>query len=149
MQTGYVSRSSSKGRLWVHMAFKVKYCHKIFDFANIKTRCEQIFTEVAAENNMEISQIGFDKDHVHMSLDVGIKAIPEVSKLFKGTSGRKLLKEFPWLKQQYFWGSGMWNPGTFFDSVGRDKEQIDRYVANQGKSRNQSRLTNFINSTSL
>jgi len=149
MQTNYVSRSSSKGRLWAHIVYKVKYCHRIFDFYDIKTRCEQIFLAVAENNQLEISQIGFGSHHVHMDIDLGIKSVPEVAKLLKGTSGRKLLEEFPWLKKKYFWGSGLWNPGTFFDSVGRDKEQIDKYIANQDKSKSQFRLTNFINSTSL
>ena len=123
--------SSSIGRAVFHMSFKVKYCHKIFEFRQVKQRCEEIFIEVAVAHKITITEIGFDKDHVHLVVDIGLKSIPEVAKLLKGTSGKLLLKEFPWLKKQYFWNSGLWSPATFFDSLGRNIQEVSNYVKSQ------------------
>ena len=32
----YVGRCSTKGRLWTQIVFKVKYCHNVFDFEDMK-----------------------------------------------------------------------------------------------------------------
>ena len=131
-----VRRSSSVGKLVVHLGFKAKYCHKIFVHKEIQQRCKEIFYEVADAHGILITEIGFDKDHAHIVADIGLKSIPEVAKLLKGTSAKFLLREFPLLKQQYFWGSGLWSPIVYFDSVGRNLEDISSYVRNQGLPRN-------------
>ncbi|MBI5061759.1 MAG: transposase, partial [Candidatus Aenigmarchaeota archaeon] len=64
-------------------------------------------------------------------------------KWFKGTSGRKLLKEFPEIKRKYFWGSGFWGSQSYIDSVGRNPEIIKNYVKNQGRQRKELSLKNF------
>jgi len=131
---GSVSYSSSIGRNAMHMGFKVKYCHEIFNDTQVEKRCAEIFREVGEKYGLIIDEIGFDRDHVHIDVDGGPNYAPkDIAKLLKGTSGRKLLKEFPYLKKKYFWGSGMWNPSYYFDGVGsRTKEEIDGYIRNQG-----------------
>ena len=128
--------SSSLGTLTVHVSYKIKYCHKIFKYDRIKARCEEIFLEVAEEYGFIIVEIGFDEDHVHLIIDAGVKySMDEIAKLLKGTSGRKILAEFPELKKAFFWKSGMWNPVIYFDSVGeKTNEGASHYVAMQGYS---------------
>ena len=83
MQIGQISDSysSSIGNNCLHLCLKIKYCHKIFE-----------------EYGIKIYETGFDIDHVHMDVDGGPNYAPkDLAKLFKGTSGRKLPKEFPFL----------------------------------------------------
>jgi len=129
--------SSSLGAMKAHVTYKTKYCHKIFRFPEIKARCLEIFTEVSARYQFIIEEIGFDDDHVHLVIDVGVRySISDVTKLLKGTSGRKLLEEFPLLKKTCFWGSGVWSPAIYFDSVGeKTEESALHYVRMQGFSR--------------
>jgi len=129
-----VSYSSSIGKNTLHMGFKVKYCHKIFNDKEVEKRCAEIFKEVSEKYGLILDEIGFDRDHIHIDIDGGPNYAPKhIAKLLKGTSGRKLLKEFPYLKKKYFWGSGMWNPSYYFDSIGsRTKKEIDTYIRNQG-----------------
>lgn len=142
----YVSRSSTKGRLWAQIVFKVKYCHNVFDFENIKADCELLLTEAARKGGIEVSTIGFDRNHVHLDVDIAIKSIPEIAKALKGYTAKRLFTKHKWLKARYFWGSGFWNPGTFFEGVGRySKEQLDRYVRNQGLPKTQSTLGQYLN----
>jgi putative transposase len=129
----FVSYSSSIGRLELHISFKVKYCHKVFNSDLVKNRCKQIFDEVASKNSIVIKEIGFDQDHVHLIVQLNPSmSVSQAAKLLKGTSGRKLLQEFPYMKSKYFWGSGLWSPTVYFDSIGQDPEQISNYVRNQG-----------------
>jgi putative transposase len=127
----------------MHIGFKVKYCHEIFVYKQVKDLCEKIFLESAKDLDIEIIEIGFHKNHVHMIVDMGIRSIPEIAKCLKGRSGKKILKKFPWIKKKYFWGSGVWNPATFFDSVGNNRKRIREYVRNQGKNSVQVKLTAF------
>ena len=123
--------SSSVGRAMFHIGFKAKYCHKVFGFEKVRNRCKEIFLGVAETHKIAIYNIGFDDDHVHFKADIGLKSIPEIAKLFKGTSGYMLLKEFPELKRKFFWGSGLWSPVVYFDSVGQNNEIISDYISSQ------------------
>ena len=125
--------SSSVGRNVLHMSFKVKYCHEIFNDVQVEKRCEEIFKKVSEEHRWFLREIGFDKDHVHITIDAGTKGPEDVAKALKGTSGRKLLTEFPYLKKTCFWGSGLWSPTIYFDSLGeRTIVEMDDYTRNQG-----------------
>ena len=143
--------SSSVGRNLLHLCFKAKYCHPIFNDKEVEKRCEQIFREVSESYNWVVREIGFGSDHVHSTIDAGTKGPEDVAKALKGVSGRKLLAEFPYLKKQYFWGSGLWSPALYFDSIGeRTVAEMDHYVRNQRKeqrktpSPRQSKLDAFV-----
>ena len=118
-------------RLWVHMSFKVKYCHEIFKIEKVRNECQNIFEEISSEKNIELKSIGFDENHIHLISDLGHLSEPEVRKIFKGTSGRKLLKKFPWLKRRYFWGSGLWGRQYYCYAIGSDMNQLANYVKKQ------------------
>jgi len=146
----FIRGSSSVTRLEIHVSYKVRYCHKVFDFVEVKQRCQQIFFEVAALYSIKIIEIGFDGDHVHMDIQIrNTHRMCDVDKWFKGTSGRKLLEEFPEIKKEYFWGSGFWGDQGYGDSGGRDPEQIRNYVKNQGKGRPEKSLQCFVNTIGL
>ena len=131
--------SSSVGRNVLHLRFKIKFCHEIFNDKQVEKRCEEIFREVSKMRRWILREIGFDRDHVHITIDAGTKGPENVAKALKGTSGRKLLKEFPYLKKTYFWGSGMWSPAIYFDSLGeRTIVEMDNYTRNQGMPKHYS-----------
>lgn len=140
----FIKGSSSITRIELHVSYKARYCHKVFDFVEVKQRCQEIFFEVAALYNIVIKEIGFDGDHVHMDIQIrNTHRLCDVNKAFKGTSGRKLLAEFPQIKKKYFWGSGFWGAQGYGDSVGRDPTIIQNYVRNQGKNRKEKSLKAF------
>jgi len=127
--------SSSVGKNLMHVCFKAKYCHPVFDDSRVRGRCGEIIRETAARYGMEIREMGFDRDHVHLTVNAGPNHSPaSMAKALKGNSGHTLLREFPELKHRYFWGSGLWSPAYYFDSMGdRTSDEIDEYVRNQGK----------------
>jgi len=88
--------------------------------------------------------MGIDDDHVHFVLDVGLYPLPNIIKKLKGYTAKKILQDHPWLKKRYFWGSGLWNPSYYFDSLGRDIEELSVYVRNQGIPRSQRKLACYL-----
>ena len=66
-----------------------------------------------------------------------------MAKKLKGYVAKKLLKKFPWLKKQYFWGSGLWNPSYYMASP-KDVAALDRYLRKQKYfDPSQTHLTNY------
>lgn len=45
-----------------------------------------------------------------MIIDMGLYSKPEIAKKLKGFSAKSLLSFMPWLKRNFFWKSGLWNP---------------------------------------
>ena len=105
------------------------------EVAGVQERCEKIFREVESKEGFTLHEIGFDENHVHIDIDLGpTYTVADAAKKLKGASGRKLLSEFPQMKSKYFWGSGLWSPAVYFDSVGNQtSDEIGSYVRNQGK----------------
>jgi len=117
--------------IFVHMSFKVKYCHKVFEIKEFREACESCFKEVAVKYSVEIFVIGFDSDHAHAILDLGKYSEPDIRKWLKGTSGKKLLENFPEVKRKYFWGSGLWGRQYYCYSIGSDMNVLNNYVKKQ------------------
>lgn len=147
----FSSYSSSIGDLSAHLCFMPKYRHKIFKHKEVKDFCEGVFYQIAEEYGFSIEELGFDIDHVHLVINLTNKySACQVAKLLKGISARKLFQAFPWLKSKYFWGSHLWSPAYFFDSVGTvNKGIINNYVKKQEIKGNQLRLNAFMPPTSV
>ncbi len=131
MNTDLVSYSHAQIRIWVHVSLKVKYCHEVFDIREFREACQEMMVQIFKEKNIEYDRIGFDSNHFHTILDIGMWQISDLIKVMKGISGYKLLKQFPEIKKKYFYGSGLWSGTKYVYSVGRDKESIERYIAKQ------------------
>ena len=54
--------SSSITRIELHVSYKVKYCHKVFDITEFKNRCEEIFRAAAENLKVIIKEMSFDGD---------------------------------------------------------------------------------------
>ena len=133
--TELVRGSSSVFRIEAHVSFKIKYCHNVFDIVEFKERCTELLLLAAADIGIEVTEIGYDRNHVHLDIRwmrISL-SVDQIAKKLKGTSARKLLKEFPGIKKKFFWGSGMWSPVIYGDSLGREPDQIRDYIRNQGK----------------
>ena len=137
MKKDFASFSSSYGKMELHICFKIKYCHKIFVDNKIIECCAEAFFEASKKCGTNITELGFDADHVHLDIKINPAfSISEIAKQLKGYSAKILMEKFPYLRSQYFWGGHLWNPSYYFDSV-RDanSDQIINYVKNQGKKK--------------
>jgi len=127
------SFSSSYGQLTLHMCFVVKYRHKVFRYPRIKKLCETQMRRTAAQYGIEIKEIGFDEDHVHLLVSIKPALSPaKIAHQLKGASAFALFKAFPWIRRHHFWCGHFWSPAYFFDSVGRSTyDSMESYVRNQ------------------
>lgn len=110
----------------------MKYCHRIFRFSRVKSFCEAVIRKTAQEKGIEIREIGFADEHVHLLISFGpALSIAKAVGLLKGTSAFQMFRAFPWLKT-ILWGGHLWNPAYFFDSVGDNSyDSLEAYVRNQ------------------
>ena len=123
-------KSSCVGEVLMHGMFKVKYSHAIFDNEKARLYCKQLFIEAAGIYQIKIMEMGFDNNHVHLLMELGLKSRPEIAKKLKGYTAKKFLEAFPEIKKKYFWGSGLWNPSYYLESP-KNVAGIVRYIKNQ------------------
>ena len=132
MNDDLVRRGHCVSRIWGHFSLKIKYAHKIFEkHPEFRGACECLMLEIFNEMGIEVDTYGFDDNHFHAIIDLGFWSLPDVCKRVKGTTGRKLLEMFPYIKKSYFWGSGLWSRTKYFYSIGRDRTSVQRYVGKQ------------------
>ena len=109
----------------------MKYCHPIFDNKYVRRECGRLLLEAFSRYEIRHREVGFDRNHVHGLIEIGNYSRPEAAKLLRGYTGKKLLARFPEMKRVCFWGSGLWSPAYFMDSVGKDMEFMQNYVKKQ------------------
>jgi len=143
MKLDPVRYSSAVGESWHHFSFKVKYCHQVFDIMEIREECKNLLIEAFERNELRYKDLGFDSNHVHGMVDIGLRSRPDVAKRVRGYVGKKIFETFPAMKRTLFWGSGFWNLAYWMDAVGKDMEFMENYVRNQRYFVGQSKLEDF------
>ena len=96
--------SSSLCSIHYHLVWCPNYRHAALVGA-VKPCLEQLLHQIAQAHEWKLDELEVMPDHVH----VFISAPPTISptnivRILKGVTARQLLKQFPHLKQQYFWG---------------------------------------------
>ncbi len=86
MKLNPVRYSSQVGEIWGHFMFKIKYCHTIFDNFSYRNGAHALFLQALKKYEIRCKdkEFGFDDNHVHMVLDLGLKSRPEIAKKLKG-----------------------------------------------------------------
>lgn len=82
---------------------------------------------------LHLLEVG-EADHVHVFVSAHPKhSISYIAKMLKGITGRKLLHEFPVIRQS-LWKGELWNPSYYVETIGSVSEiNIKRYFENQSK----------------
>ena len=138
--------SSAVGEAWMHFSFKVRYCHNIFDIFGVRNAAKALLIQACKKYGVILAKVGFDSNHVHGRIDINNFSRPQAAKMLRGYIARKLFILFPQIKKEYFWGSGLWNPAYYMNSVGKDIDFIDNYIMKQKyaiKEVTQIKLTAF------
>ena len=99
----------------------------------IEQSLKQILQDIAAENGFSVDQctVG-EADHVHCFITAPPKlSITFIVKHLKGTSGLRLFRKYPDLRNQ-LWRGQLWNGSYFIETIGSTSEEnIKRYIAHQ------------------
>ena len=99
----------------------------------IEARLKELANEIGLDKGFIVHQLEVgEQDHIY----VFVSAHPKISasyiaKMLKGITGRKLLREFPEIKEK-LWKGELWNPSFYVETVGSiSSEAIQKYIENQ------------------
>ena len=121
-------------RLQYHIVWVCKYRRRVLKPGVTDYLRVVLFGLLRSSPGVEIEQIGFDGDHLHMVMVIPPKyAISDVVGRLKSQSASKMRKKFDWLAKVYWKENILWSTGYFVSSVGIDEAVIKRYVEYQGR----------------
>lgn len=114
-----------------HIVWCVKYRHKVLK-NEIAEFLKEVLVETAILYKFKVESLEVVEDHVHILISATPQhTIPNIVKVLKGISARKLFLKFPQLKKK-LWGGHLWNPSYFVATVSENTEvQVKRYIENQ------------------
>ena len=120
---------------YYHIQLTVKYRKALMNEKTEKVILE-ITKGIEERYGIEVSHVGFDKNHVHILC----KFLPKYSggqviRLIKSITAREIFRQMPEIKKE-LWGGEFWTDGYYFATVsGRgDRGVIERYIEQQGRT---------------
>ena len=122
-----------------HIVFPVKYRRALIR-PEIEAELVRIAGEINERFDIEIEQMGADKNHIHLLCSAHPKvSIGAIVRVCESITARELFKTFPELKKE-LWGGEFWSDGYYAATVGQRNnwETVYKYVKNQGVERAQS-----------
>lgn len=128
----FESLSHSRWECKYHVVFIPK-CRRKTLYGGLRQYLGQVFRELANRKESQILEGHLMMDHVHMLLEIPPKyAVSQVVGYIKGKSAIHIARTFQERKRNFV-GQHFWARGYFVSTVGRDEEQIRRYIRDQEK----------------
>ena len=132
MKDKYVHARTCVYNIHYHMVWCVKYRRKVLT-TEIEAALQKILNDVAEENGFTVDrcEVG-EMDHVHCFISAPPKlSITFLIKHLKGTSGLRLFRQFPELREK-LWRGELWNGSYFVETIGSTSEEnVKRYIERQ------------------
>jgi putative transposase len=126
----YQSLSPTKGECKYHVVFIPKYRRKVL-YGQLRIHLGEVFRELARQKESAIEEGHLQPDHVPMLLSVPPKyALAQVVGYLKGKSAIHIARTYGG-RQRNFVGEQFWARGYFVSPVGRNEEEIRRYLREQ------------------
>ncbi|MDO8553148.1 MAG: IS200/IS605 family transposase [bacterium] len=129
---------------YYHIQITVKYRKSLFD-EPVQKLMLQIVSGFKERYAIDIHEIGFDQNHVHLLC----RFLPKYSggqviKLIKSITASQLFKFIPKLRKE-LWGGEFWTDGYYIATISGkgDKRVIERYIRNQGREKDIPQLRLF------
>lgn len=117
-----------------YIVWTVKYRRKVLT-EEIEKYLNDLFQNIAKDKEFEVimMEVG-ERDHIHVFASAHPKIAPSyIVKMLKGISGRRLLMDFPEIKEK-LWKGKLWNPSFYLETVGSTSEEsMKKYIENQNK----------------
>ena len=115
----------------------------------LNKKTEKVILEATKEFKeryaLEISHVGFDKNHVHFLC----KFLPKYSggqviEVIKSMTAEEIFREIPEIKSM--WGGEFWTDGYYIGTVSGkgNKEVIEQYIKSQGREKETDLALNYI-----
>ena len=139
----YQSLSHTKWECKYHVVFLPKYRRKVL-YGHLRKHLGEVFRELARHRESLIEEGHLQPDHVHMLLSIPPKyaVAPGVGYL-KGKRAIHIARTYGG-RERNFVGEHFWARGYWVSTVGRDEEEIRRYIQEQeGEDRRLEQLKLF------
>ena len=115
-----------------HVVFIPKYRRKVM-YGSIRKELGAMLRELAQHKESEVEEGHLMADHVHMMLLIPPKySVPGVVGYIKGKSAIAIARKFMDRKKNFV-GLNFWARGYYVSTVGRDEEQVRKYIRDQEK----------------
>ncbi len=129
---------------YYHIQLTIKYRKSLFSSKTEKVLLETV-RGCKERYAIEISHVGFDKNHVHFLC----RFLPKISgsqviKVIKSITAREIFREVPETKEE-LWGGEFWTDGYYFATVSGkgDRGIIENYIEKQGRTNDVKQLRLF------
>ena len=117
-------------RCQYHVVFAPKY-RRLVIYNEIKKDIGQILRQLCKQKGVEIIEAEACPDHIHMLISIPPKySVSQVMGYLKGKSSLMIFDRHANLKYKYG-NRHFWARGYYVDTVGRNKKQVQAYIANQ------------------
>jgi putative transposase len=130
---GSMDKSSLAHTTWrckYHVVFAPKYRRRLI-FGKLRTDIGKILRELCKRKEVEIIEAQACPDHIHMLLSIPPKlAVSDFMGYLKGKSSLLIFERHAQLKYKYG-NRKFWCKGYYVDTVGRNKEAIEKYIREQ------------------
>ena len=116
-----------------HIVFIPKYRRKVM-YGKLREDVRAIIRQLCEYKGVEIVLGSVSSDHIHLCVKIPPKlSISNFMGYLKGKSALMIFDKHPEYKNK---GDGrhFWAPGYFVDTVGRNEEQILKYIQEQSDS---------------
>jgi len=124
------SLAHSKWRCKYHIVFAPKYRRQVI-YGKIKTDIGVILRKLCEYKGVEIHEANACPDHIHMLVSIPPKiSVAYFMGYLKGKSSLMIFDRHANLKYKYG-NRRFWCRGYFVDTVGRNKEAIEKYIREQ------------------
>lgn len=117
-----------------HFVWSVKYRRKVIT-PEIESYMRDLIQQIAEDKGFVVDEFeSGEGDHVHLFVTAPPKMSPSLLvQYLKGITGRKLIEQFPQLRQK-LWKGELWNHSYYVETVGDvSAETIRKYIEHQSK----------------
>lgn len=130
MEEKHTSHSTYK--IGYHLVWVTKYRNAVLN-ERIALSVKRILAQTCDAYGWLMPEVEVMPDHVHCFVQAPPKYSPEeIVRTLKSISALGVFTEFPDLKGQKFWGSGLWSKGYYVGTVGdMSKDVVLKYIQNQ------------------
>ena len=126
----YNRLSHTKWNCKYHVVFAPKYRRQVI-YGKLKGEIGQILRKLCEQKGIEIIEANACSDHIHMLISIPPKmSVSYAIGYLKGKGSLMIFDRHANMKYRYG-NRHFWCRGYFVDTVGRNKEVIQRYIANQ------------------
>ena len=124
--------SHSVHQLGYHIIWCTKYRHKVLT-KEAEIVVKNVVSQACTTYGWKVRAIEVMDDHVHLFVQLSPDDAPAtVAKTLKSISAVAVFSQFPDIKKQRFWGSGLWSSGTYYATVGQiSQETVIKYIEEQ------------------